>query len=247
MPPKHCLSFVVLLLVAGSALAFSPTIMARSSTTSTRLDASVGIYYGTVGGNTKICANHIMEAASAENDVTICEIEDLQDPNEFATHDALIIGAPTWNTGAPKERTLTGWDSWLYYTLPNLDLKDKKVALFGVGDQGDYPFNCMYSCSLSQLVLAMISQHFGLTLSSFLTMAVCDAVGELYSEFAKAGCDVSYGRTSTEGYRHVHSKAQVDEDTPIFLGLIMDENVQPDMSQPRAQAWISQLKQEGFF
>lgn len=75
----------------------------------------------------------------------------------------------------------------------------------------------------------------------------CDAVGELYSEFTKAGCDVNYGRTSTDGYMHVNSKAQVDETEPIFYGLCMDENVQADQSQPRAEAWIAQLKEEGFF
>lgn len=72
-------------------------------------------------------------------------------------------------------------------------------------------------------------------------------MGELYSEFTKAGCDVNYGRTSTDGYMHVNSKAQVDETEPIFYGLCMDENVQADQSQPRAEAWIAQLKEEGFF
>lgn len=131
-----------LLLLSTGVHSFAPIAVVPSTTTTTQLDASVGIYYGTVGGNTKICANHIMKAAEADNDVTICEIEDLKDPQEFCKHDALIIGSPTWNTGAEKERTLTGWDNWLYYTLPSLDLKEKKVALFGVGDQGDYPFNC---------------------------------------------------------------------------------------------------------
>lgn len=46
---------------------------------------------------------------------------------------------------------------------------------------------------------------------------------------------------------HVSSKAQVDEDQPIFYGLIMDENVQPGLSQPRAEAWIKQLTEENFF
>lgn len=72
-------------------------------------------------------------------------------------------------------------------------------------------------------------------------------MGELYSEFTKAGCDVNYGRTPTDGYMHVNSKAQVDEDQPIFYGLICDENTQADQSQPRAEAWITQLQGEGFF
>lgn len=139
----------VLLLSTRAVVSFAPALP-TSPVSTTQLDATVGIYFGTVGGNTKTCANHIMNSvtASANNDVTICEIENLQDPKEFTRHDALIIGAPTWNTGAEKERTLTGWDAWLYNTLPTLDLKEKKVALFGVGDQGDYPFNCTFECSM---------------------------------------------------------------------------------------------------
>ena len=92
------------------------------------------------------------------------------------------------------------------------------------------------------------SQFFSICyLSSLENTTVCDAVGELHSEFSKAGCDVNYGRTSTDGYMHVSSKAQVDDDKPIFYGLICDENVQPDLSQPRAEAWIKQLREEKFF
>ena len=46
---------------------------------------------------------------------------------------------------------------------------------------------------------------------------------------------------------HVSSKAQISDEEPIFYGLIMDENVQPDQSQPRAEAWIKQLTEENFF
>ena len=58
---------------------------------------------------------------------------------------------------------------------------------------------------------------------------------------------MSFGRTSTDGYMHVSSKAQVNEVEPIFYGLILDENAQPDQSAGRADAWIKQLNTEGFF
>ena len=48
----------------------------------------------------------------------------------------MIVGAPTWHTGADEQRSGTSWDDWLYDTLPNLDLDGKKVAIFGVGEQG---------------------------------------------------------------------------------------------------------------
>jgi flavodoxin I len=174
---------------------------------------STGLYFATIGGNTKRCAELIAEAAGIEK---FCEIEDLPNTDELLAHDSLIIGAPTWNTGADKQRSMTGWDEWLYNVLPNLDLKGKKVAFFGMGDQIGYPFN------------------------------YCDAVGELYDQFEQRGCEVTFGRTSMDGYRFVNSKAQVEGKEETLYGLLFDEDNQNDLSQGRAQEWVGQLKEEGF-
>ena len=71
--------------------------------------------------------------------------------------DALICGAPTWHTGADEQRSGTAWDEFLYDRLPSLDLSGKKVAIFGLGDQGSYGDN------------------------------FCDAAGELYDCFSAQG------------------------------------------------------------
>ena len=71
----------------------------------------------------------------------------------------------------------------------------------------------------------------------------CDAVGELYDQFEAAGCKL-FGKTSTEGYNHVESKAERDGK---FLGCVFDEDNQYDLSEGRAQAWVAQLQEEGFF
>ena len=71
--------------------------------------------------------------------------------------DALICGAPTWHTGADEQRSGTAWDEFLYDRLPSLDLSGKKVAIFGLGDQGSYGDN------------------------------YCDAAGELYDCFSAQG------------------------------------------------------------
>merc|ERR1719378_1581371 len=93
-----------------------------------------------------------------------------------------------------------------------LILVEKKVAIFGCGDQESY------------------SDYF------------CDAAGELYDKFVEKGCKV-YGFTSTEGYNHQDSKA-ISEGK--FVGLMCDEDNQYDLSEERAKAWVSQLKEEGF-
>jgi len=66
---------------------------------------------------------------------------------------------------------------------------------------------------------------------------------ELNDLFTAAGAKV-YGMTSTEGYDHSESKAEVDGK---FVGLMCDEDNQYDLSEDRSKSWIEQLKSEGFF
>ena len=172
---------------------------------------STGIFYSTIGGDTGKCANLIgKEVGVSPADIGSISV------GEVMEHDNLIVGAPTWNTGADTERSMTAWDQWLYYELPKLELKGKKLAIFGVGDQRGYKYN------------------------------YCDAVGELYDTFTAQGIDSSYGRTSTEGYTVIESKAKV-EDREEWYGCLFDEDNQRDLSEKRAKEWVAQLKGEGFF
>jgi len=169
---------------------------------------SVGIYFTTSTGNCETVSGYIAAAAGLE----ATEIGDASD-TEITANEGLIVGAPTWNTGADQERSGTDWDEWLYNTLPNLNVSGKKVAIFGVGDQQSYQDN------------------------------YCDAAGELYDLFTAAGAKV-YGMTSTDGYEHLESKAEVDGK---FVGLMCDEDNQDDLSEGRANDWVKQLQSEGFF
>merc|ERR1712216_487974 len=137
-------------LVAASAEAFTPA-MNKAPTSTTALNA-VELYYSTSTGNTETVAGYIAEAVG-------CDLNDIGDASEaeITGADGLIIGAPTWHTGADEQRSGTSWDDWLYDTLPNLDIDGKKVAIFGVGDQQSYGDN------------------------------YCDAAGELYDLFTAAG------------------------------------------------------------
>ena len=56
--------------------------------------------------------------------------------NDFEAYDHLIVGASTWFDGELP----TYWDE-LIPELETLDLKGKRVALFGLGDQVNYPDN----------------------------------------------------------------------------------------------------------
>merc|ERR1719428_1365204 len=151
-------------------------------------------------------------ANTARPNTSLNDIGEAED-DEIAGQDALIVGAPTWNTDAEDCRSGTAWDDWLYENMGNLDLKGKKVAIFGCGDQESY------------------------------TDYYCDSAGELYDKFTEAGCTI-FGKTSTDGYNHAASKAEVDGK---FVGMMCDEDNQYDMSEDRAKAWVAQLKEEGFF
>jgi len=177
------------------------------------LGMSTGIFYSTIGGDTGRVARLIGDAAGG---VAAVEIENAS-PGDVTRHDRLIVGSPTWNTGADQQRSMTAWDQWLYDELPKLDLTGKKLAVFGVGDQMGYTFN------------------------------YCDAVGELYDTFTARGVDAAYGRTSTEGYAAVESKALEPGSEDRWLGCLFDEVNQSDQSEGRASKWVAQLREEGFF
>jgi len=96
---------------------------------------AVGLLYATQTGNTETVAGYIAEAAGLEaEDVGDYGAEDL------AGFDGLIVGCPTWNTGADEYRSGTSWDD-LIDEIKDVDLGGKPVAIFGCGDSGAYGDN----------------------------------------------------------------------------------------------------------
>jgi flavodoxin I len=65
-----------------------------------------------------------------------------------------------------------------------------------------------------------------------------DGVGKLYDAVVARGAEV-IGFTSTEGYTFDASKAEREG---RFVGLILDEDNQRDLSKARIDAWIGQLR-----
>lgn len=151
----------------------------RQRRTAISLDASVGIFFGTSTGSTETVANLIYQAFGEDVASEPIDIDSLEDvATAFAEHDALVVGTPTWNTGADTERSGTGWDEIYYTKLPELRqvLTGKKCAVFGLGDQVSYAEN------------------------------YADAAGELFDVFSDLGCQMM-GFTSQEGYEHEDSKS----------------------------------------
>lgn len=78
--------------------------------------------------------------------------------NDFEAYDHLIVGASTWFDGELP----TYWDE-LLPELRTLNLKGKKVAIFGLGDQVKYPDNFVDGMGL----LADVFQEDGADLVGF--------------------------------------------------------------------------------
>jgi len=197
---------LVALLAGSEAYTIGSAMRAPVASRTSDVNMAVGLLYSTTTGNTETVAGYIADATGLEAvDIGDC------DGATVAGYDGLIIGAPTWHTGADTERSGTAWDDFLYGDLTSLDLKGKKVAVFGVGDQGGYADN------------------------------FCDAMDELASCFKAQGADI-VGSWSTDGYDHEESKSI---DGGKFVGLPCDEDNQPELSEERAAAWVTQIKGEG--
>jgi flavodoxin I len=152
-------------------------------------------------GNTFDCAEKIYKEFGndiAAEPVDIDSLDADQLVEAFQEHDALIVGTPTWNTGADEQRSGTGWDEIYYTKLPSMKdtLKSKRVAVFGLGDQSSYSAN------------------------------FADATGELYDVFTSLGCYMIDASWSQEGYEHEASKSiRNDKFCGLVLDMINQEDL----------------------
>ena len=84
--------------------------------------------------NTASVAKEIKEVFGA-SEIDEINAEEING-EKFLKYDRLILGVPTWFDGELPNY----WDEFVP-ELENLNLKNKKIALFGMGDQIGYPEN----------------------------------------------------------------------------------------------------------
>jgi flavodoxin I len=92
---------------------------------------SITIIFGSDGGATKGIASKISKKCGGRT-VDIKEAT----PDDFENCHLLILGSPTYGDGTLQ----MDWEEHID-KLRNANLKGKKVALFGTGDQQTYPFS----------------------------------------------------------------------------------------------------------
>ncbi|MDT8392706.1 MAG: flavodoxin [Bacteroidales bacterium] len=93
--------------------------------------AKIGIFYGSSTGNTEIIAEKLAKLFGSDvelNNIDIVEKKDIE------KYDYLIFGTSTWGVGDMQD----DWEDFIE-VLSEVDFNKKKVALFGVGDQVNYP------------------------------------------------------------------------------------------------------------
>ena len=112
------------------------------------LAGKVGVFFGTSTGATEGVADMIC----SEFDVEAVEIDGIQGSvaKKFAEYDALIVGTPTWNTGADVERSGTGWDEIYYGEMQGKELNIQCSSLQN---------NCKLNDAVSRSINNKIDSH----------------------------------------------------------------------------------------
>lgn len=95
----------------------------------------IGIIYSFNSIKTAKAAEKIKDAFGSEFDITPVNAEDLNE-EMFLSFTNLILGVPTWFDGELPNY----WDEFIP-ALEDLDLSGRVIAIFGLGNQVEYPEN----------------------------------------------------------------------------------------------------------
>ncbi len=94
----------------------------------------IGLIYGTSTNKTALIAEEVKKAFG-DTPIEVMSLEEFN-RSQLDAYDFLIIGCSTWFDGELPPQ----WDE-LVPALRSLNLTGKKVAIFGLGDQVNYPEN----------------------------------------------------------------------------------------------------------
>ena len=162
----------------------------------------IGLFYGTTTGKTKKVAE-LIKKEFGEKSVDVFDIKHIK-PEDILNYDNIIFGTSAWGIGDMQD----DWEIFIDKVV-DLDMKGKIIALYGLGDQKEYP-------------------------GSF-----ADALGTLYCRMHVK--DQIVGAIYTNGYNYYFSSAELDGK---FVGLVIDEDFQPEKTAERVKKWVTQLQKE---
>ncbi len=94
---------------------------------------ATAIFYGSSTGNTESAAKQIFKKLGGDGVLDIFDIASVK-VEKISEYEKLIIGTSTWGDGDLQD----DWDS-VFEKFKNIDFSNKTVAIFGLGDQEEYP------------------------------------------------------------------------------------------------------------
>lgn len=169
----------------------------------------IGLYYNFDTNKTSRVAKKVKEAFEKLGGCEIIpvDVDEKLTEEQFMQFDHMLLGVATWMDGELPYY----WDEFMP-AVDELDLKGKKIAIFGLGDQVNGTENFQ------------------------------DAIGLLGYSLEERGAEL-FGFTSPGGYKFEKSVALKDG---AFMGLAIDIENQAALTNERIEAWVKQLKEEGF-
>lgn len=111
--------------------------------------SKIGIFYASAMGNTEAVALDL-QSEFGEDQADVIHVADA-DKKTISAYDYLIIGGSTWGAGEIQDDMED-----FFQLLDEVDLQNKKVALFGLGDQVAYPY--AFADSLGDLYDKMVGK-----------------------------------------------------------------------------------------
>lgn len=172
----------------------------------------IGLFYGSSTCYTEMAAEKIRDTLGE----SLIELHNVKDTplKRMETYDILILGIPTWDFGELQEDWAAAWP-----TLSTLNLHDKIVALFGMGDQLAY------------------GEWF------------LDALGMLYDNLLVMGVRLvglwpTIGYTFTSQKAVLKSSIGATTEENFFVGLALDDANQYEQSDERIHQWCEQIMLE---
>lgn len=120
------------------------------------------ISYATYSGGTQMASEFIKQKLEEDNHQidlkTIGEVSS----DDFKDYDLLIFGSPSWNYDGKEGQPHQDFMIWMENNQ-NLDLKGKKIAVFGLGDS-----SYTYFCGAVDILVDFFKKHQGELIDNFL-------------------------------------------------------------------------------
>lgn len=165
--------------------------------------SKIGLFFGSSTGNCESVARMIAHSFRPLK----VDIHDVIHSKKLILSDysILIFGIPSWNKHYLQ-------DDWHYFLpkINSIDFTDKRVALYGLGDQVNYADNFV------------------------------DTMGRVYDWLTERKATI-IGHWPVAGYHFRKSKAIRDGK---FVGLVLDEDTQYQLTLSRVKIWVESLKKD---